>query len=155
MDILFRDEQVAIISKRLNIAKSDVNLILGNYVLYLQEKVDNSETVKILNICYLKNTESGVKNKETLGYIATEIANSTSMGRATVLRVLTTLEELIIQDLQKGKGFCIRGLIRIRRIEEKGSKKVRIKKSVKYNGEPVYIVTLNSFKRRVGVLNAG
>ena len=67
-----------------------------------------------------------------------------------MLRVLTTLEELIIQDIVDGKGYAIKGLVRIRYLEDSnGVKKVRIKKSVKYLGKPICVVAMNSFKRKV------
>ena len=151
LDILYREEQIYKISKRLNINKVDVNLIIKNYSSYLQEKLNVGETIKILNICYIKNVQEESDFKlETLGYIATEIADNTNMGRETVLRVLSTLEECIIQDIKNGKGYSLRGLVRIRCTDGK----VRIKKSTKYNGKPVYVVTLNSFRRKVE-LDAG
>lgn len=156
MDILYREGQTELISEKLNIAKSDVDLILKNYSAYLREKINSGETVKILNICYLKNTEESKEVKrETLGYIASELSKQTKIGSVTVLRVLNTLEECIIRDLNEGKGYSIRGLIRIRCIDVGGTKKVRIKKSTKDNGKPIYVVTLNSFKRKVGYYNAG
>lgn len=152
MNILYREGQTDRIAKKLNLNKIDVDLILKNYNAYLQEKIANGETVKILNICYLKNQNENAETKrETLGYIATEIAKYMNMGSATVLRVLTTLEEFIVKDIANGEGYSLRGLIRIRCVDEK----VRIKKSTKYNGEPLYVVTLNSFRRKVGAYNAG
>ena len=153
MEIISRGEQVNLVADRLNISKKDVNTIIFNYTTYLQEKISVGETVKFLNICYFKNTDEPADFKfkrETLAYIATEIANKTDMGRVTVLRVLTTLEELIIQDIVDGKGYAIKGLVRIRYLEDSnGVKKVRIKKSVKYLGKPICVVAMNSFKRKV------
>lgn len=155
MEILYRGEQTELIAEKLKLFKSDVDLILRFYVSYLREKINKGETVKILNICYIKNSNEKNAVRETLGYIASEISIMTNIGSTTVLRVLNTLEECIIEDISKGKGYSIRGLVRIRCEEINGVKKVRIKKSTKDNGKPVYIVTLNSFKRRVGVNIAG
>ena len=157
MEVIFRDKQVDVISDKLNLPKSCVSLILSNYSSYLQEKINAGETVKVLNICYIRNKNEDVDtNRETLAYISTNIARQMHTGSTTVLRVLTTLEDVIIADIKNGAGHCIRGLIRIRGIRDKdGNINVRIKKSTKYNGKPVYIVTLNSFRRKVGVGNAG
>lgn len=150
MEIVSRGGQIDLISERLNISKKDVSLILFNYTTYIQEKINAGETVKFLNICYFKNTEEPKDfTRETLAYIATEIANVSDMGRVTVLRVLTTLEELIIQDIVEGKGYAIKGLVRVRYEKIDGVRKVRIRKSVKYLGRPVCVVLINSFKRKV------
>lgn len=157
MDILFREEQVEKIAVKLNISKQNVNLILYNYSTYLQNKLRSGNTIKVLNICYVGNpNEPKDANRETLGFIATELSMLSNMGSTTILRVLLTLEELIIKDIKSGIGYCIRGLIRIRCIrDDNGEYHVRIRKSTNFNGMPVRIITLNSFRRRVDMCNAG
>ena len=155
MEIWYREKQVDEIARRLNIPKNDVDLVLYNYTMYLQARVNAGQTVKVLNICYLKNSENVADEKiETLAYISTEIANLSSMGRVTVHRILLLLEELIVKDLGEGLGFAIKGLIRIRALYENGERKVRIKKSTKYNSKRVTVVTLNAFRRKVASYNA-
>lgn len=154
MDIIYTKEQIASIANELGISKSDVNNILGCYSGYLQTKILEGKTVKILNICYLKNNNENldISNayRETLAYIATELSEMIGLGSVTIQRVLSTLEDFIVADIKEGKGYSLRGLVRIR-CNKDG--KVRIKKSTKWNGEPVSVVTLHSFKRRVE--NAG
>lgn len=154
MDIIYTKEQIASIANELGISKSDVNNILGCYSGYLQTKILEGKTVKILNICYLKNNNENldISNayRETLAYVATELSEMIGLGSVTIQRVLSTLEDFIVADIKEGKGYSLRGLVRIR-CNKDG--KVRIKKSTKWNGEPVSVVTLHSFKRRVE--NAG
>lgn len=153
MSAVYRSEQIDTISGRLNLSKSDVNLILSNYNCYLEEKIRSGNTVKVLNVCYIRNlNEKNFSSRETLAYVATEIADATSMGSVTVLRVLTTLDELIAEDVKNGNDYYIRGLINIRCIKgENGEKKLRVRKSSKYCGEPAVAIVTSSFKRRVGV----
>lgn len=155
MEIWYRERQVEEVAEKLKVTKADIDLVFRNYAAYLQERVNEGRTVKVLNICYLKNKVSGDDDKiETLAYIATEIANSTGMGNVTVSRILSALEDVIIKDICNGVGFSIRGLVRIRVISENREKRVRIKKSTKYNGMPITVVTLGAFRRRVGSYNA-
>lgn len=157
MNVISKYDQAELISKKLNISKSDVKLIIGNYTAYLQERINKGETVKVLNICYIKNMQD--KNntcRETLAYICGELSKMTGMGSVTILRVLTTLEEFIIKDIKNDNSYSIRGLIRVRyEKDDNGIGKVHIKKSVRYNGDSVRIVTLNSFRRKVEMYNAG
>ena len=156
MEIWYRDRQVEEVAERLQVAKTDVDLVFRNYASYLQDRVSSVKTVKVLNICYLKNGKSDMDEKlETLAYVATEIASISGMGRVTVYSILSALEDIIIKDVCSGVGFSIRGLVRIRAIDENGGKRVRIKKSTKYNGEPIAVVTLNAFRRRVAAYHAG
>lgn len=154
MNIIYTKEQIASIANELGISKSDVNNILGCYSGYLQTKILEGKTVKILNICYLKNNNENldISNayRETLAYIATELSEIIGIGSVTIQRVLSTLEDFIVADIKNGKGYSLRGLVRIR-CNDNG--KVRIKKSTKWNGEPINVVTLHSFKRRIE--NAG
>lgn len=154
MNIIYTKEQIATIANELGISKSDVNSILGSYSGYLQTKILEGKTVKILNICYLKNNNENLDicnaYRETLAYVATELSEMIGIGSITIQRVLSTLEDFIVADIKNGKGYSLRGLVRIR-CNVDG--KVRIKKSTKWNGEPINVVTLHSFKRRIE--NAG
>ena len=151
MEVVYKESQVEMISNMLNISKRDVDLVLMNYRNYLQLKINNGETVRVLGICYLVNINEGIDvERETLGYVASEIAIMSGMGSVTVLNILTALEDCIVHDISEGKGYCLKGLIRVRGvINDKGELKVRVLKSVIYNGENIRVSTLNSFRRKV------
>lgn len=153
METIYRDVQVAQLSRKLNIPKSTVSEILNEYVGYLKGKLDNGETVKFLNICYLRVAGKEEKERETLAYVSTEIGRKVNVGSVVVLRVLTSFEEYLISDLQRFYSYSIRGLIRIKlEKNHKGEYKVRTKKSTVYNGKDVYVTTLGSFKRKAEIL---
>lgn len=150
MVVNYRETHTAQIAEELKITKKDVDDILLNYFGYLETKLRIGETVRVLGICYIKNPESKTDVKETLSYIAKELSDVLGIGTETIKRVLNTLERNIIKGIVKGEAHNIRGLVRVRCIvDEAGEPHVRIKKSTKYNGDPKYIVTLNSFKRKV------
>jgi len=155
METVFKVEQVEQISKKLNIPKVTIELIITNYVNYLREKLDGGETVKFLNVCYLRrqNTGSDVSLHETTAYIATEVANRISLSSILVQRVFQEYEETLIKDLKKFYSYSIRGIIRIKLEKNyRGEYKVRTKKSTVYNGTDVYVTTSGSFKRKAEVL---
>lgn len=155
MEVWYREKQVEEIAEKLRISKSDVDLILRNYFEYLQERVAEGRTVKFLNICYLRQNEGGEERLETLAYISTEIAKATGMGNVTVHSVLSLLEDIIAKDLRNGVAFSMRGVVRIRAIIEDGQCRVRVRKSTKYNSKPITVSTLNAFRRKVGMFDAG
>lgn len=146
MEIIYRSEQVDSIAGRLNINKNVVNLVINNYVQHLVSKINSGETVKFLNICYLRVSQKQLaEDRETLAYIATEIGSEVGVGGPTVLRILLSLEELICYQLLENRGFSIRYLVRIRMDDET----VRVKKSTSLNGKDVYAVVLGSFRRKM------
>ena len=149
MELVTKSLQIDDIAKKLNIYKTDVEIIISNYISYLQRKVNVGESVKILNICYLNNQGEATKvsrNRETLGYIATELADMLNLGSSTVLRVLNALEDSIIDYILDNKSYTLRGLVRIR-ISENGT--VSIRKSTRYSGNLMRVTILGSFKRKV------
>lgn len=153
MEINYRETQTTQIASELRLTKKDVDDILSNYYGYLETKLRMGETVRVLGICYIKNPVSnGSEAKETLSYIAYELSKALGIGSETIKRVLNTLEKNIIKGITRGEAYSIRGLIRVRCILGKdGEPHVRVKKSTKYNGDPKYVVTLNSFRRKVEV----
>ena len=137
MECIFKDTQVTQISNHLGITKKVVNDILTYYVGYLKSKLESGETVKFLNVCYLKVGGKDVEVHET---------------QSVVYRVITSFEDFLIKDLQNLNSYSIRGLIRIKLEKNyKGEWKVRTKKSTAYNNWDIYITTLPSFKRRAEV----
>lgn len=152
-EIIYRDVQVSQLARRLGLSKVCISNILDSYIGYLKDRISCGETVKFLNVCYLKVEGKDIENKETLAYISHEIADELRLGQSVVYRVLTSFEEYMISDLQKFYSYSIRGLVRIRlKKNYNGEFKVRVKKSTVYNGCDVYVSTLNSFKRRVEIL---
>lgn len=153
--ILYNGNQIDNIAESLRLNKRVVNLVLFNYRTYLEEKINSGETVKVLNICYIRNYENTKDYEhETLAYIASNIARGTDMGSVTVLRILTTLEEMIVRDIAHGERYALKGLIRIRTVVTEDGVRVRVAKSSKYNNKPVKVVVLGSFKRKVEEMNA-
>lgn len=152
-ETVYKTEQVAQIADRLRLPKQRVLDIWNMYVDYLISRVDAGESVKILNICYLRVNEKsltkGEKVHETLAYISTEICRKLNITKEVVYRVLTSFEDYMIQDLQNFYSYSIRGLVRIRLERYGDSYKVRVKKSTRYNGLDVYVITLGTFRRKV------
>lgn len=153
METVYRDDQVAQISKHLGIPKVTVTNILTSYVNYLKGKLESGETIKFLNVCYLRVGGKDESLHETIAYTSNELGNSLGISGNMVYRVLTTFEEFLIKDLRKLYSYSIRGLIRIKLEKNyKGEYKVRTKKSTVYNCEDVYVTTTGYFKRKAEVL---
>lgn len=149
-EVFFRKEQVEEISSKLKITKLSVEEIVFAYEDYLIKRLQLGESVKFLNICFLKRTKAD-STIETLAYTSTEISKEFN-GRYSsemILRVLTTFQEVIESNLKKFNGFSIKGLVRIRLVEYGNGYKVRIKKSTTLNGEDVRVQTIGSFRRKV------
>lgn len=145
--LIFKDEQIAIVAAKLKMPKAIVKDVIEEYIGRLRDRVYNGYTTKIFNICYLRvNGDLDSKETETLAYTATEVGKTVGVPSNTAYRCISFFEEQIISDLQRERRVAIRGLIRIQ-LNSDG--KVRIKKSTSYNGEDVYVITLNSFRRRV------
>lgn len=150
MQKIYKEEQIDVVSRKLNIPRTVVKSIVERYIDMLLDELSTGKTVRVLNICYLRvKDESFDCDRKTLAYISSEIGKELSIGGATVLRVLTFLEDQIVSNLQRGNGFTLRGLIRIQTAEENGSTRLRIRKATCYNSAPVYVSTLGSFRRRV------
>lgn len=152
-EVVYKDVQMEQLSRRLGIPKVQVTNIWNEYINRLSSKIDAGETVKFLNVCYLrvnsKELKKGEGYQETLAYISHEIADKLGYSQVTVFRVLTSFEEYLILDLQNSYSYSIRGICRIRLERYGGSYRVRIKKSTKYNSMDVYVSTISTFKRKV------
>lgn len=154
LETVYKDAQISQVSNHLNIPKTTVNQIFSSYVEYLKNKIDNGETVKFLDICYLRVEGKDEQIHETLAYISHELADDLKLSQVLVYRVLTTYGEFLIRDLKKLNSYSIRGLLRIKLEKNyKGEYKVRTKKSTVYNGKDVYVTTTNFFKRKAEVLS--
>ena len=100
MYTVFKDVQVTDLSYKLNLPKTVISTILNTYINYLKDKVLNGDTVKFLNVCYLKVDGSPESMHETLAYVSNEIGNRVGQSQNTVYRVLSTYEELILEDIR-------------------------------------------------------
>lgn len=153
METIFKDAQVTQISNYLGISKKSVNDIISSYVAYLKGKLESGETVKFLNVCYLRYEGKDLEVHETLAYISNNLGKMLGLSQSVVYRTLTSFEEFLIKDLKGLNSYSICGLIRIRLEKNaKGEWKVRTKKSTAYNNWDIYITTLPSFKRRAEVV---
>lgn len=151
METVFRTEQVFVLSKKLKLSQKSVKTVLDSYINRITSRLENGETVKFLNICYLVNEERGFKDyQETTAYISNEIGKETKLGKECVFRILTEFERLIVKDVKNFYTYTITGLLKISCCEYKtGVYKVRIRKSDKYDSQGIRVATINSFKRKV------
>jgi nucleoid DNA-binding protein len=148
--ILFKEEQIDVVSRKLNVSRTMVKSVLDSYIDYLYKDLVSGKTVKVFNICYLVvKSESRTVDRKTLAYISTEIGKALSLGGVTVLRILNSFEEEIAKGLRNGERYTISGLVRIQTIEEDGTTKLRIRKTTCYNSAPVYVSAVGGFKRKV------
>ena len=96
-------------------------------------------------------------SRETTAYIASEIGMRVGISSNIVYRVLCTYEDFVIRTLRKTYDCRIRGLVRITlepfysKKEKKTVRKVRMKKSTKYNSKGIRVSALSSFKRKLEV----
>lgn len=152
-EVIYRDEQVNQLSSNLNLPKTVITGILKEYSCYIKERLMAGYTVKFLNVCYIRVNGESEKEHETLAYVATEIAGRVGVSGDIAYRVLSAFEEYMIRDLRKFYGYCIKGIIRIR-LEQtsEGVYKVRTKKSTRYNGLPITVTTLGSFRRKAEII---
>lgn len=152
-EVIYRDEQVNQLSSNLNLPKTVITGILKEYSCYIKERLMAGYTVKFLNVCYIRVNGESEKEHETLAYVATEIAGRVGVSNDIAYRVLSAFEEYMIRDLRKFYGYCIKGIIRIR-LEQtsEGVYKVRTKKSTRYNGLPITVTTLGSFRRKAEIV---
>ena len=152
METVYKDVQISQVSKHLNIPKVVVRDIFTTYVNYLKDKLSRGETIKFLNVCYLKVGGKDESVHETIAYVANEIGQKLGHSQTTVYRVLMAYEDFLIRDLRKLYSYSIRGLIRIRLEKDyNGNYKVRTKKSTAYEGYDIYVTTTGYFKRKVEV----
>lgn len=152
METIYRDTQVNIMSKRLNISKGVIKNVITEYVNSLVEKLEEGYPVKFLGVCYLKQEGVTERYSETLAYSCTEIGKKLNMSSSSVLSILSVYEDILISDLRKFYTYSIRGLVNISVTEYKPNEfKLRIKKATNLANKGIRVVTMNSFRRKVGV----
>lgn len=146
---MYKRDQIVLVSKRLNIFEVRVREVLDSYEKYILNKLNNGESAKFLNVCWLKNSDSTNDSFETMAYIATEIATELSLSKELVLRILQTYEELIQDEVRKFYVFVIRGVCKIYLSEySEGEYKLRVSKSQAL-GSNISARAVGSFKRKV------
>lgn len=151
MNKVSKSDLIYSLSKVVGVPQSDVKRVVDAYVSRLKDRLENGETVKFLNICYLVNNENKDYYHETLAYISTEIGNDTKLGRELVFRILSSYEDMIVHDLRKFYSYGVRGLVKFRYTEySQGVFKVRVNKGSNLDSN-IRVVTLNSFRRKVEV----
>lgn len=149
MNRVYKSDQIYCLSKAVGVSQADVKRVLDSYTERLRTKLANGETIKFLNICYLVNSENKQYYHETLAYISTEIGNETKLGKELVLRILTTYEDTIAQDLRKFYTYGVRGLVKFRYTEYRNNIcKLRVNKGTNLDSN-IRVITLNSFRRKV------
>ena len=70
----FKRELIEYIHCTLNIPRTTIDSVINGYVEYLKGKLESGQSVKFLNVCYLKvksDTEDSIQ--ETLAYTAVEV----------------------------------------------------------------------------------
>lgn len=149
MNKVSKSDLIYSLGKTLGVSQTDVKRVIDTYVGRLKNKLDNGETIKFLNICYLVNSDNKQYYHETLAYISTEIGMETKLGKELVFRILSTYEDMIVQDLRKFYSYGVRGLVKFKYTEyRRGICKVRVNKGSNLDSD-IRVVTLNSFKRKV------
>jgi nucleoid DNA-binding protein len=130
-----------------------VSAILNEYVGYLKSKIQQGESVKFLNVCYLIVDDKEIGEQETLAYISNEVGKKVGQTQTVAFRVLTCFEDVLVRELRKLNNVTVCGLVRFRLEKNyKNEYRVRSKKSTTYNNLPIRVSTLPSFKRKVEVL---
>lgn len=151
MNKVSKEDLIYSLGKKVGVTQSDVKRVIDAYVARLRDKLEQGETIKFLNICYLVNSENRQYYHETLAYISTEVGEETKLGKEFVFRILYSYEDMIIQDLRKFYSYGIRGLVKFRYTEYcRGVSKVRVNKGSNLDSN-IRVVTLNSFKRKVEI----
>ena len=148
---LHRDSQVDQIASRLNLTKSTVSSILTGYVNYLRSRLDEGNTIKFLNVCYIVVDGKSEELRETLAYTASKVADTVGVDRVVAYRVLSAFEEYLVKDLRNFYGYNVRGLFsaKLQNFGKGYGYRLRLMKSSAYVGSNVHITALNSFKRKV------
>lgn len=150
MQKVFKEEQIDVVSNKLNLPRTVVKSAVECYLDVLKDELAKGHSVKVFNICYLQvRGDTSERPRMTLAYISSEIGKALALGGITVQRILSSFESRVVLDLQQGLGFTLRGLCRIQTVVENGSTRLRIQKATCYNSAPVYVSTLGSFRRRV------
>lgn len=120
------NDQVKILSTRLNVPSTTVKMIIDHYSSLLKEEIQLGMEVRVGSVLRFVPT-NGVTNSYmcTTGYEATVIAKNTSVPYVTVLTILTSYLDLIEESIKELKGFDIVGLVNIKsKLDDSGKIKV-------------------------------
>lgn len=144
-----KEDLIYSLGKKVGVPQTAVRYVIDMYISRLEDRLSRGETIKFLNICYLSNSENKDYYHETLAYISHEIGIETKLGKELVFRILSSYEDMIIQDLRKFYSYGVRGLVKFRFVEyTEGVYKVRVNKGSNLDSN-IRVVTLNSFRRKV------
>ncbi|PHE64364.1 hypothetical protein COF68_05860 [Bacillus toyonensis] len=108
------DEQSEIISEQLNIPFTTVKSILKSYRNLLAEEVYLGMEVRLGYILRLVPETTTNNYLATTGYEASVISKQTSIPYNTVLSVITSYLEMIVDSLAKCKNFDVVGLVNLK-----------------------------------------
>lgn len=157
--VVFKNEQVDMIAKRLNIYSITVRNIIDAYIDYLITELNDLKPVKVLSICYiqLKDRQTlsleGNIPRETLAYTAYELSKIVNISSSIVYRVLIEYQNYIIKTIESGGRFVIRSLVVIYKestVNYKGIEKthLRVKRSCSLvDNDYLYKITPTSYFR--------
>lgn len=138
MITLYREEQVEGISLKLNIPKAVVKKMITGYIDYLNSQIRIGKTIKFLNLFYM--VVSGyIDTQETLAYTAHKVGEDYEISPIVAYSILEKYQEMIIEDLNSGFSYNIRGLANLSVKDFGDRKSVSAKKSTVYNGYDIRI----------------
>ncbi|MGF2714962.1 hypothetical protein ACQUY5_22225 [Bacillus cereus] len=108
------DMQAEVISEQLNIPFVTVKTVIKNYRYILSEELHLGMEVRLGYI--LKLVPDVVTNNylATTGYEASVISDNTSIPYNTVLSIITSYLDMIIDTLAKGKDFNVVGVVTLK-----------------------------------------
>ena len=84
-ETVYRDVQVAQVATSLKLSKNVVENILTTYVAYLKKRLEEGETIKFLNVCYLRVNSKDESSHKTLAYVCTELGNTLGISSSVVV----------------------------------------------------------------------
>ena len=148
MEVVFKQEQFKLVSKKVNLPFTKVSEVLNSYIQYLKDEITNGNTVRFLNICYIKVDGNGCKNLKTRAFIATELSKEVDVSSSVIMGILDRYEELIEKDVTSFFPYTIKGLLRIKIDDSPKGNKLHIYKTSEYNNLPIRIYTIRQFKYR-------
>jgi hypothetical protein len=122
---LLIDDQVEIIAKKLNIPEVTVKEIIKSYIRLLVEEVHMQMEVRVGYLLRIVPAEKLNNYIATTGYEASVISENLSIPYVTVLSVLTSYLDMVVDAIRSNKNFNIVGLVNIKsHVGETGEIKV-------------------------------
>lgn len=113
-DKVLLDDQVKIVSSKLNIPSTTVKTVIKNYNRLLIDEVLMGMEVRVGYL--LRLVPSTITNNyiATTGYNAYVVSRDTSVPINTVLSILTSYLDLVVDSLKEYKNFDIVGIVNIK-----------------------------------------